>query len=261
MSFLQTELDHAAFLRPADRLACDLARTPPLDETQWDGAGAISPVAPARWAEKIVVSGLPGLIIPLPLLLATAASWAWLFAAGALPLAAWSIRHAAPRRHRLAASLTLLGHAGLALGLIITAANQAAFSITVFADAADSGLGAYLMAPLTILLAFRAWALARRGIAFATRDMLVVEGITLALTLIVLANYTALTGTALGGETIGTFDGAAPIGLIATKVGLASLSPVLSAGIAFCALAAGVSVLKAARRASTAVLQKPVHFG
>ncbi|HVJ40999.1 MAG TPA: hypothetical protein VM639_05865 [Dongiaceae bacterium] len=270
MSFIQTELDHAAFIRPSELLERELwqsrpaAATPPYSAIQ-----AAYPLA-ARLANGVATAGLPALVIPFFFSLSTgtpSASQSALLAALAVPMAAWSFqqvrsagqvheaagrvsatypgRGATPRAR--AAWPTLLGHACLTALLITAAAGHAAASIAsmtaargIAAMASDGTLAEWAL-PLSICLALAVWILARRGATPPLRTMLVIEGITIALSLIVLANYSAL-----GNVGIDSLSATTPFSAVAESVGLAALSPILSAGIGFCCFTGALASLKAA---------------
>jgi len=171
--------------------------------------------------------------------LTAAAPAAWLLAALGLPLLAAAVKITVPHS-RGATWLPVIGYVALALGLFAIAADHAAALIGYTGVLSAT----YLAIPLTVALALAGWFMTQHKLVLATRDLLVIQGLTLALTLIVLANHATL-----GGAALMTYQGTAPLPLIAADVGLATLSPVLSAGIAFSFFVAGLRSLRAAASA------------
>ncbi|HVI88804.1 MAG TPA: hypothetical protein VM659_10895 [Dongiaceae bacterium] len=243
MSFIQTELDHAAFIRSAAWPDQESWLSRPLDDALPCMNQPVSRTPATIIIDEIAASGLPGLAIPLLFILTVVTPPTWLLAAIGLPLLAGATKIVAPRR-RGAIWLSIFGYAALALSLTAIAADHAAAAIA----SASTLPTAYLVVPLTAVLMAASWFMARRKVTLATRDLLVIEGLTLALTLIILANHATLGGTALT-----TYQGATPLGLIAADVGLTTLSPILGAGIAFSFFIAGLRSCKALVNAQGAI--------
>jgi hypothetical protein len=250
MSFIQTELDHSAFVRPTVLPGRETRQAPTLDIAfSCDERPLAIAAAPGRLQERvdeIVACGLPGSAIPLALTLTTGTFPVWLSAAVVFATAAIIVKRRTTQytgaNWRSAAGFAVLG-----LALFALAADHAA-ALIVYAGAAP---GAYLATALTTALtatfAAAGWLIARKGLVPATRDLLVPQGLTLALTLIVLANRAAL-----GGAALATYHGTATLGLIAVDVGLGTLGPILSAGIAFSFFIAGLRCCKALTGAQNA---------
>jgi hypothetical protein len=242
MSFIQTDLDRAAFIRSASWLERESRQARPLDIAFSCAEPAASATTTPRLIDEIAAAGLPGLTIPLITILTAATPPAWLLAALGLPLLGAVAKVVVPH-NRAALWLPMTGYAALALGLLAVAGDHLAALI------AYAGIlpATYLAIPLTAVLALTGWVMAQRNLAMATRDLLVIEGLALALTLIVLANHATL-----GGAAFATYQGTAPLPLIAADVGLTTLSPILSAGIAFSFFVAGLRSFKAAANAYVA---------
>jgi|GEM_PF-5514550 len=242
MSFIQTDLDRAAFIRSDAWLEQESRQARPLDIAfSCPETSATASPAPSL-IDAIAAAGLPGLAIPLIAILTAATPPAWLFVALGLPLIAAALKVFTPHS-RGATWLPVTGYAVLALGLFAIAADHAA-ALVAYAGVIST---AYLAIPLTTALALAGWIMTQRKLVLATRDLLVIEGLTLALTLIVLANHATL-----GGAALATYQGTTPLPLIAADVGLVTLSPVLSAGIAFSFFAAGLRSLRASASAYAA---------
>jgi hypothetical protein len=242
MSFIQTELDHAAFTKPAAWPdAVIWLPQQPNDASPWPSQPATR--APATIIiDATAASGLPGLAIPLLSLLTLASPPAWLLASLSLPLLVGIARAAAPRSRSLT-WLSIGGYAGLAVGLNAIAADHIVAAVATAGTLPITHLALPLMAGLLA----SSWFLARRKVTLASRDLLVIQGLTLALTLIVLANRATLGGGAAA------YQGTTPISSIAAEVGLTTLSPILSAGIAFSFFIAGLRSFKALISAHSAV--------
>lgn len=243
MSFIQTELDHAAFIRSAAWPDQETRQAQPLDIAFSCTEPAVPAMVASGLIDEIAAFGLPGLAIPLLLTLSTGTAPGWLLAALGLPLAAM-IAKAIAADSRGTRWLSVLGHAALALGLIALAGDHAA-ALVGYAGAMSP---THLALPLTGALVAAAWLFARQRLTPATRDLLVVEGLTLALTLIVLANHATL-----GGGAFASYRGTTPISLIAADVGLTALSPILSLGIAFSFFVAGLRSFKGLADAYAAI--------
>lgn len=268
MSFIQNEFDHAPFIR--------LAEAPARDHWQSRSAAAdfrrpTTRLSLRRLGESAVTSGMPALVIPFLFTLGSGTSLGWPLIAlslAVLPLALWWFYRDGPVMQMDKAEaqagfsgparLTVLGNASLTALLMIAAADHAAAAVASLAigepaDPTSAGRETMvgLVLPLAIIasLASAACFLARRGATPPLRVMLVIEGITLALTLIVLANYTAFGKAAMESLPISTQasgSGTVAIAAIAETVGLAALSPILSAGIAFCCFTGALASLKRA---------------
>jgi len=274
MRFIESEFDQACLIRLAGAPAHDRwpSRPAPADFSR----PAIR-LPLRRLGEGAVRSGMPALVIPFLFSLGGGASLGWPLiplSLAALPLALWWFYRDAPGMRlgqaeeraglaRLTAGrspggtgrLSVLGNTGLTALLIAAAADHAAAAIASLAigESAEPIIaGKESMAGLALsfaaALASAAWLLARRGATPPLRVMAVIEGITLALTLIVLANYAALGGASLESQPTGTPSGggAVTIAAAAQHAGLAALSPILSAGIAFCCFAGALASLKRA---------------
>lgn len=243
MSFIQTELDHAAFIRSAAWPDPQARQIPPLDIAFSCNEQAAPAVVASGLIDEIAAFGVPGLAIPLLFTLTLGTPPGWLLAALSLPLAA-AVARAVAAGSRGARWLSVLGHAALALGLIALAGDHAATLIAY----AGTLPATYLALPLTAVLITLAWFVARQGLMPTTRDLLVVESLTLALTLIVLANHATL-----GSGAFASYRGTTPISWLATDVGLTTLSPILSLGIAFSFFVAGLRSFRGLARAYAAI--------